>query len=179
MEQNLRREAEELRERSRGEASLVHARAVAEDSKAHESLQKGVASMKLKEQSQASKVYSEYSFHFYLSSFLYFACFSSCVMLLARPIFLAYELLVLMWVIQEETQFLVDNLEKYEAFIGAPGSKEPPRIAQIPPPFQSVPCRPIVLDTALTTLEFPSLQGRLKKKIEKKNSVFFGLFNRR
>jgi signal recognition particle subunit SRP68 len=74
---------------------------------------------------------------------------------------------------------LVDYLETYEAFVGAAGSKEPARIAQIPPPFQSVPCRPIVLDTALTTLEFPSLRGRLKKKIEKKSSSFFGLWNRK
>nr|XP_024397376.1 signal recognition particle subunit SRP68-like isoform X2 [Physcomitrium patens] len=128
-DKSLRQEAQQLKERSRGEASLVHARAVADDSKVHESLQKGVASMKLKEQTS------------------------------------------------NEVQFLVDNLEKFEAFVGASGSKDPPRIAQIPPPFQSVPCRPIVLDTALTTLEFPSLQGRLKK-LEKKSSSFFGLWNR-
>jgi hypothetical protein len=66
VEQNLRREIEELREISRGEASLVHARAVAEDSKAHESLQKGVASMKLKEQSQASMVNRHTNFHLFL-----------------------------------------------------------------------------------------------------------------
>jgi len=131
-DKDLRQEVEQLRERSRGEASLVHARAVADDSKAHESLQKEVAAMKLKELPRSSK----------------------------------------------ETRYLVNNLEKFEAFVGAPGSKEPPKIAQIPPPFQSVPCRPILLDTALSTLQFPSLQGRLKKKIEKKGSSFFGLWGR-
>jgi hypothetical protein len=55
VKQDLREEVEQLRERSRGEASLVHARAVADDSKAHESLQKGVAAMKPKEKSQSSK----------------------------------------------------------------------------------------------------------------------------
>lgn len=55
MEQSLRQEAQQLKERSRGEASLVHARAVADDSKVHESLQKGVASMKLKEQTSNVK----------------------------------------------------------------------------------------------------------------------------
>lgn len=73
---------------------------------------------------------------------------------------------------QEDEQYLMDNLEKYVPWIGAPGSKDPPRIAQIPPPFRSVPCRPIVLDTALNTHVFPPLQGRLKKKLEKKSSVF-------
>lgn len=62
MKQDLRQEVEQLRERSRGEASLVHARAVADDSKAHESLQKGVAAMKLKDQSQASKVTPSHQF---------------------------------------------------------------------------------------------------------------------
>lgn len=79
---------------------------------------------------------------------------------------------------QEETQYLVDNLEKFEAFVGTAGSKEAPKIARIPPPFQSVPCRPVLLDTALSTLQFPSLQGRLKKKIEKKSSFFGGLWGR-
>jgi len=58
VKQDLRQEVEQLRERSRGEASLVHARAVADDSKTHESLQKEVAAMKLKELPRSSKVKS-------------------------------------------------------------------------------------------------------------------------
>jgi signal recognition particle subunit SRP68 len=81
-------------------------------------------------------------------------------------------------VLQEDGQYLLDRLDIYEAAISTtPGSKEPPRIAQIPPPFQSVPCRPIFLDTALNTISFPSLEARLKKKPEKRS--FFSLWGGR
>lgn len=65
-------------------------------------------------------------------------------------------------------EYLSDKLDKYESAVGRAGSKEPPRIAKVPPPFQSVPCRPIVLDTALNSIEFPSLETRLKKEDKKK-----------
>lgn len=47
--QKVRLEVEELRERCRGEACVVHARGVTEAAKAQESVQKGVASMQLKQ----------------------------------------------------------------------------------------------------------------------------------
>ena len=50
----------------------------------------------------------------------------------------------------------------------APGSKDPPHITPIPPIFQAVPCRPIVLDTAINAIVFPSLEGRVKKEDKKK-----------
>lgn len=49
-------EVKQLRVTSRGEACVVHARGVTEASKAQDSLQKGVASMQLKEQLNSTKV---------------------------------------------------------------------------------------------------------------------------
>lgn len=49
-------EVKQLRVKSRGEACVVHARGVTEASKAQDSLQKGVASMQLKEQLNSTKV---------------------------------------------------------------------------------------------------------------------------
>ncbi|KAJ7549597.1 hypothetical protein O6H91_07G059500 [Diphasiastrum complanatum] len=69
---------------------------------------------------------------------------------------------------KEDVKYLLDYLDKYEAAISVAGSKEPPRIVQVPPPFTTVPCRPIVLDTALNAIDFPSLEGRLKKEDKKK-----------
>ncbi|CAM6030711.1 unnamed protein product [Sphagnum balticum] len=132
-EEQQRQELEELRDRSTGEACVVHAQGVIEtarsQAKAQDSLQKGVAAISLK----------------------------------GKP---------------TSNEYLLDRLDIYEAAISTtPGSKEPPRIAQIPPPFQSVPCRPIFLDTALNTISFPSLEARLKKKPEKRS--FFSLWGGR
>lgn len=65
---------------------------------------------------------------------------------------------------QEEAGYLLDKLDMFESVLGPAGSKEQPRIFQVLPSFQAVPCRPIVLDTALIAIEFPSLEGRLKKE---------------
>eukprot|EP00249_Psilotum_nudum_P017730 c26463_g1_i1 orf=110-1942(+) len=73
---------------------------------------------------------------------------------------------------KEKTGYLLDRLDKYEPAITIFGSKEPPRIAQLPPSFQVVPCKPIVLDTAINSIDFPSLEGRLRKEDKRK-----GLFS--
>ncbi|KAG6545239.1 hypothetical protein Mapa_013351 [Marchantia paleacea] len=65
---------------------------------------------------------------------------------------------------KEEAGYLLDKLEMYESVLGPAGTKEQPRIFQVLPSFRAVPCRPIVLDTALIAIEFPSLEGRLKKE---------------
>jgi len=54
--------------------------------------------------------------------------------------------------------------------VGAPESKDPPHIEKFPPSFQAVPCKPIVLDTAVNAIEFPSLENHLKR--EDKKSLF-------
>lgn len=72
---------------------------------------------------------------------------------------------------KKEERFLVDVLDLYESAICEANSKAPPRIERFPPPFQSVPCNPIILDNVFSSIEFPSLENRMKK--DKK-----GLFGR-
>lgn len=62
----------QLRVNSRGEACVVHARGVTEDSKAQDSLQKGVASIQLKEQPNSTKVLVVIFLWFFSLYFIYF-----------------------------------------------------------------------------------------------------------
>lgn len=64
---------------------------------------------------------------------------------------------------KKEEKFLLDMLDLYESAVADPGSKGVPRIERFPPPFQAVPCNPIVLDIAYNSIEFPSLENRVKK----------------
>ncbi|KAG0446640.1 hypothetical protein HPP92_028724 [Vanilla planifolia] len=66
-------------------------------------------------------------------------------------------------------KFLLDKLDLYESAVGEPGTKSSPCIDSFPPPFQAVPCNPIVLDIAYSSIEFPSLESRMKKD---KKSIF-------
>ncbi|MQL98407.1 hypothetical protein Taro_031105 [Colocasia esculenta] len=59
--------------------------------------------------------------------------------------------------------FLLERLNVYESALGDPNSKEIPHIERFPPPFQAVPCNPIVLDIVFNSIEFPSLENRMKK----------------
>ncbi|CAN6166737.1 unnamed protein product [Urochloa humidicola] len=74
----------------------------------------------------------------------------------------------------KENKYLLDMLESYESAIGEPNTKGPCRIAQFPPPFQAVPCNPIVLDMAYNAIEFPSLENRMKKEKKGLLSRFWG-----
>lgn len=67
-------------------------------------------------------------------------------------------------------QYLYERLDVYDSAVGAPESKESPHIAKFPPSFQAVPCKPIVLDTAVNAIEFPSLENHLKR--DDKKSLF-------
>ncbi|KAL2649483.1 hypothetical protein R1flu_017611 [Riccia fluitans] len=129
LDESVVKDLKMLAEDCRAQKCLIHARAVTEEQKSHDTLQKGVGSLSLSK--DASK--------------------------------------------KEEAGYLLDKLDVYESVLGAAGSKEQPRIFQVLPSFQSVPCEPIVLDTALNAIEFPSLDGRLKKE-EKKGFLnrFFG-----
>jgi signal recognition particle subunit SRP68 len=57
----------------------------------------------------------------------------------------------------------MEALDEYESALAEPGSKSVPRIEKFPPAFLSVPCNPIVLDIAYNSIEFPSLENRMKK----------------
>lgn len=74
----------------------------------------------------------------------------------------------------KENKYLLDMLESYESAIGEPNTKAPCRIAQFPPPFQAVPCNPIVLDMAYNSVEFPNLENRMKKEKKGLLSRFWG-----
>uniref|UniRef100_A0A0D9VSS3 Signal recognition particle subunit SRP68 n=1 Tax=Leersia perrieri TaxID=77586 RepID=A0A0D9VSS3_9ORYZ len=70
--------------------------------------------------------------------------------------------------------FLLDMLESYESALGESNTKTPCRIARFPPPFQSVPCNPIVLDMAYNAIEFPNIENRMKKEKKGLLSRFWG-----
>ncbi|KAF5177744.1 Signal recognition particle subunit srp68 [Thalictrum thalictroides] len=61
-------------------------------------------------------------------------------------------------------KFLLEKLDVYESAVGDPGTKGLTRIAPFPPAFQSIPRNPIVLDLAFNSIEFPSLERRMKKE---------------
>ncbi|KQJ93876.1 signal recognition particle subunit SRP68 [Brachypodium distachyon] len=65
---------------------------------------------------------------------------------------------------RKENKYLLEMLESYESALGEPNTKATSRIAQFPPPFQSVPCNPIVLDMAYNAIDFPNLENRMKKE---------------
>ena len=60
-------------------------------------------------------------------------------------------------------RFLLEKLDVFESAAGDPSSKIPPTIEQFPPSLQAVPCNPIVLDIAFSSIDFPSLDNRIKK----------------
>ncbi|GJN40142.1 hypothetical protein PR202_gb29318 [Eleusine coracana subsp. coracana] len=73
-----------------------------------------------------------------------------------------------------ENKYLLDMLDIYESAVAEPNTKAQHRIAQFPPPFQAVPCNPIVLDMAYNAVEFPSLENRMKKEKKGLLSRFWG-----
>ncbi|XP_010908216.1 uncharacterized protein [Elaeis guineensis] len=64
---------------------------------------------------------------------------------------------------KKEEKFLLEMLDVYESAVGNLNTKAVPHIERFPPPFQAVPCNPIVLDIAYNSIEFPSLENRMKK----------------
>ncbi|XP_058107557.1 uncharacterized protein LOC131251074 isoform X2 [Magnolia sinica] len=70
-------------------------------------------------------------------------------------------------------KYLLEKLDVYESAVGDPSSKVIPRIEPFPPAFQSVACNPIVLDIAFNSIDFPSLENRMKKD---KKSIFSRLW---
>lgn len=67
-----------------------------------------------------------------------------------------------LWTLKSD-KFLLENLESYESAVGDPNVRSIPRIQAFPPPFQAIPCNPIVLDIAYDSIKFPALDHRMKK----------------
>jgi signal recognition particle subunit SRP68 len=65
-------------------------------------------------------------------------------------------------------------LGSYESALGEQQTKVPTRITQFPPPFQSVPCNPIVVDMVYDIIEFPNLENRMKKEKKSILKRFWG-----
>ncbi|KAI3455149.1 hypothetical protein Pfo_011812 [Paulownia fortunei] len=63
-------------------------------------------------------------------------------------------------------KLLLEKLDNYESAVGDPTTKLTPRIEAFPPAFQAVPRNPIVLDLAYNSIEFPSLENRMKKEVK-------------
>ncbi|KAI3463536.1 hypothetical protein Pfo_020199 [Paulownia fortunei] len=60
-------------------------------------------------------------------------------------------------------KLLMEKLDDYESAVGDPTTKSIPHIQAFPPAFQAVPRNPIVIDLAYNSIEFPSLENRMKK----------------
>lgn len=75
---------------------------------------------------------------------------------------------------RQKAGYLLERTNEYEPVVALPGAKEHPHILQLPPAFQAVACKPIVLDTAVNAIVFPSLEAHLKKEDKKKG--FFGFW---
>mmetsp|Transcript_36183 Transcript_36183/g.50231 ORF Transcript_36183/g.50231 Transcript_36183/m.50231 type:complete len:257 (+) Transcript_36183:292-1062(+) len=73
--------------------------------------------------------------------------------------------------------WLLDNLDQFQSFAGKgkPSGGGGVLLMQTPPPFLPTPAGPIVLDTALNEIEFPSLESRVRPTQQNKGiSRFFG-----
>ncbi|KAI3908108.1 hypothetical protein MKW92_007292 [Papaver armeniacum] len=70
--------------------------------------------------------------------------------------------------------FLLEKLDVYESSVADPNTKGVPHIEPFPPAFLAVPRNPIVLDIAFNSIEFPSLESRMKKEKKGLISRFWG-----
>ncbi|CAL5220684.1 g2733 [Coccomyxa viridis] len=68
--------------------------------------------------------------------------------------------------------YLLDNLDSWESYAGS--ESQPARIYPVPPPLQSLAVRPFMLDSALSFVQPPSLEHRVKK--EEAKSTFSRIF---
>eukprot|EP01025_Chloroclados_australasicus_P034771 TRINITY_DN3550_c0_g1_i1.p1 TRINITY_DN3550_c0_g1~~TRINITY_DN3550_c0_g1_i1.p1 ORF type:complete len:638 (+),score=76.85 TRINITY_DN3550_c0_g1_i1:26-1915(+) len=65
---------------------------------------------------------------------------------------------------QETIRYLVDNLDKWESFVGQNAKNA--RVFKIPPNPEMIPMRPILLNTAEQYIQMPSLKHRYTQKQE-------------
>lgn len=60
-------------------------------------------------------------------------------------------------------KFLIEKLDSYESAVADSSAKIAPRIAAYLPAFQSIASNPIVLDLAYNSIDYPSIEHRMKK----------------
>ncbi|KAM0033288.1 putative signal recognition particle subunit SRP68, SRP68 domain superfamily [Helianthus debilis subsp. tardiflorus] len=60
-------------------------------------------------------------------------------------------------------KFLIEKLDSYESAVGDSSTKVAPRIAAYQPSFQAIARSPIVLDLAYNSIDFPSIDNRMKQ----------------
>ncbi|WJX47880.1 hypothetical protein P8452_34520 [Trifolium repens] len=77
---------------------------------------------------------------------------------------------------ERSEKFLLEKLDVYESAVGDSNVKSAPRIAPFPPAFQAIACNPIVLDLAYNTIEFPSIENRMKKDKRAKGGFISRIF---
>jgi signal recognition particle subunit SRP68 len=76
----------------------------------------------------------------------------------------------------QSEKFLLEKLDVYESAVGDSNVKSAPRIAPFPPAFQAIARNPIVLDLAYNTIEFPSIENRMKKDKRAKGGFISRIF---
>jgi len=62
----------------------------------------------------------------------------------------------------KEKRRLMDRLDDY--YEDPSLVSQQPRIAQFPPDFKPIPCKPLFFDLALNQVEFPSLDDKIEQK---------------
>ncbi|KAK2384989.1 signal recognition particle subunit SRP68 [Trifolium repens] len=77
---------------------------------------------------------------------------------------------------ERSEKFLLEKLDVYESAVGDSNVKSAPRIAPFPPAFQAIARNPIVLDLAYNTIEFPSIENRMKKDKRAKGGFISRIF---
>jgi signal recognition particle subunit SRP68 len=76
----------------------------------------------------------------------------------------------------QSEKFLLEKLDVYESAVGDSNVKSAPCIAPFPPAFQAIARNPIVLDLAYNTIEFPSIENRMKKDKRAKGGFISRIF---
>ncbi|XP_076893630.1 uncharacterized protein LOC143545669 isoform X2 [Bidens hawaiensis] len=64
---------------------------------------------------------------------------------------------------KKSDKYLIEKLDSYESAVGDTSTKVAPRIAAYQPSFQAIARNPIVLDLAYNSIDFPSIENRMKK----------------
>ncbi|KAK2438938.1 signal recognition particle subunit SRP68 [Trifolium repens] len=77
---------------------------------------------------------------------------------------------------ERSEKFLLEKLDVYESAVGDSNVKSAPHIAPFPPAFQAIARNPIVLDLAYNTIEFPSIENRMKKDKRAKGGFISRIF---
>ncbi|EHA8586557.1 hypothetical protein COCNU_scaffold000525G000050 [Cocos nucifera] len=146
-DKTLTKDLKVLSDNCRSNSCIEHAAGIMEEERIPEKLSKGVSTISLtgheKKPISAIEVPIELR-SCKLSPYFTFHLFFHCEIL-------------------KEEKFLLEMLDGYESAVGNLNTKAVPHIECFPPPFQAVPCNPIVLDIAYNSIEFPSLENRMKK----------------